>query len=167
VALSVAAHTHTHTHTHSVSVFSWFMGTFHRHNDFYTAQSVFSPLTPALLLNLPITQNFLHFYFFIKHHLIWFISRFLSCWGPKQGFWVLSSSSGHFLQIKWVYQEDTHTHRQGIYSKTKHSNQSGVKQLPPLVDVYTHMYIINITLELNIFKRTLTATLLWCCYVVL
>ncbi len=38
-------HTHTHTHTHAHVVFPCFMGTFHRHNGFYTVQTVKTSLS--------------------------------------------------------------------------------------------------------------------------
>jgi len=46
-------YTHTHTHTNM-----WLIATLHRHNYLYTVQTVFYPHT----LNLPITENFCHFF---------------------------------------------------------------------------------------------------------
>ncbi len=44
-------HTHRHTHTHTHTCwFLWFTGTFHRHNGFYTVQTVC-----AIALHLPYT----------------------------------------------------------------------------------------------------------------
>ncbi len=48
------------------------MGTLHRRNGFYTVQTIFSI---ALHLNLPLTGNFVHFYFLKKKtNSVWFIS---------------------------------------------------------------------------------------------
>ncbi len=52
--------THTHARTHW---FLWFTGTLHRHNGFYTVQTV---CAIALHLNLALKGKFLHFYFLKK-----------------------------------------------------------------------------------------------------
>ncbi len=57
---------HTHVWWSAILV-----GTLHRRNGFYTVQTVFSI---ALHLNLPLTGNFVHFYFLKKTHSVWFIS---------------------------------------------------------------------------------------------
>jgi len=48
------------------------MGTFHRHNDVYTVQTVYSEMhlscTLPLPLNLPITLNFMNLFIFIKDY---------------------------------------------------------------------------------------------------
>ncbi len=68
-----STHTHTHTHTHVWSAI--LVGNLHRRNGFYTVQTVFSNRpTPTLHLNLPLTGNFVHFYFLKKTHSGWFIS---------------------------------------------------------------------------------------------
>ncbi len=52
------------------------VATLHRRNGFYTVQTVFflSPPTPTLHLNLPLTGNFVHFYFLKKTPSELFIS---------------------------------------------------------------------------------------------
>ncbi len=65
------SHTHTHTHVWSAIL----VGTLHRRNGFYTAQTVFSiALHLNLHLNLHLTGNYRHFYFLKKTHSVWFIS---------------------------------------------------------------------------------------------
>ncbi len=82
---SLFSHTHTHTHTHTTHTHThtththtththrlvlMVNGTLHRLNGFYTVQIVFSI---TLHLNLPLTGNFLHFYFLKKTNSVWFI----------------------------------------------------------------------------------------------
>ncbi len=74
-------HTHTHTHTHArthacththTPWFSRLMGTL-QHNGFYSVQTIFS-IALQQPLNLPITGNFVHFYFIKKTNSVWFRS---------------------------------------------------------------------------------------------
>ncbi len=64
-------------------LFLWKVGTSHRRNGFYTVQCtncIFYWPTPNLHMNLPLTENFLQFYFLKKTNSIWFISL-LGTWG--------------------------------------------------------------------------------------
>jgi len=86
------AHTHTHTHTRWVSMF-----VFH---------------VPHLPLNLPVAENFLHFYIFKKHHYVWCISCF-PLWAqiisPKDEIFpntILEVSTSSQHRDTWT----THTH---------------------------------------------------------
>ncbi len=67
----VITHARTHARTH-VCWFLWFMGTLHRRNGFYCTNHIF--YRPTTTLHLPLTGNFVHFYFLKKTHSVWFIS---------------------------------------------------------------------------------------------
>ncbi len=62
--------THGHAHAHT-RCFLWLTSILHRRNGFYTVQSIFSI---TLHLNLPLTGNFVQFYFLKKTLSVWFIS---------------------------------------------------------------------------------------------
>jgi len=66
--IRVVTHTHTHTHTPIRWVYMGLMETFHMHNVFFFSvcflfllYKLFGPPTLTLHLNLPITENCLHF----------------------------------------------------------------------------------------------------------
>ncbi len=76
----VQTHTHTHTHTRThthTCLFLLIVGTLQRRNGFYTILTAFSI---ALHLNLPLTGNFLHFYFLKKNSFCMIYNPF-EIWG--------------------------------------------------------------------------------------